>query len=70
MGDPIKENIWDRDGQYSKGKDAAALVLTSAYGVLNRKELQTDIIIEAQKKARKMKPREAQEQPKRPQNIF
>ncbi len=54
MGDPIKEEIWDTDGQYSKGKNAAALVLTSAYGVLNRKELQTDIIIMAQKKAEKM----------------
>ena len=55
MGDPITEHIWDKDGQYSEGKNAAALVLTSAYGVLNRKELQTDIIIEAQKKAKKMK---------------
>ena len=54
MGDPSKESIWDRDGQYSRGKIAAALVLTSAYGVLNRKELQTDIIIEAQKRAKKM----------------
>ena len=39
MGDPIKEDIWDKDGQYSQGKNAAALVLTSAYGVLNREEL-------------------------------
>jgi hypothetical protein len=54
IGDPIKEGIWDKDGQYSKGKNAAALVLTSAYGVLNRKELQTDIIIMAQKRAEKM----------------
>ena len=53
MGDPIKEGIWDQDGQYSRGKNAAALVLTSAYGVLNREEFQNDIIILAQKKAKK-----------------
>ena len=53
MGDPIKEGIWDKDGQYSRGKNAAALVLTSAYGVLNREELQNDIIVLAQKKAKK-----------------
>ena len=52
MGDPIKEGIWDKDGQYSRGKNAAALVLTSAYGVLNREELQNDIIVLAQKKAK------------------
>ena len=40
MGNPTKEEIWDKCGQYSKGKNAAALVLTSAYGVLNRNELQ------------------------------
>ncbi len=54
MGNPTKEKIWDKSGQYSKGKDAAALVLTSAYGVLNRNELQTDIIIKAQKKVDKI----------------
>ena len=53
MGDPIKEGVWDKDGQYSKGKNAAALVLTSAYGVLNREELQNDIIVLAQKIAKK-----------------
>ena len=53
MGDPIKEGSWDKDGQYSKGKNAAALVLTSAYGVLNREELQNDIIVLAQKIAKK-----------------
>ena len=53
MGDPIKEGIWDKDGQYSQGKNAAALVLTSAYGVLNREELQNDIIVLAQKIAKK-----------------
>ncbi len=53
MGDPIKEGAWDTDGQYSQGKNAAALVLTSAYGVLNRDELQNEIIILAQKKAKK-----------------
>ena len=53
MGDPIKEGIWDEDGQYSQGKNAAALVLTSAYGVLNREELQNDIIVLAQKIAKK-----------------
>ena len=53
MGDPIKEGIWDKDGQYSQGKNAAALVLTSAYGVLNREELQNDIIISAQEIAKK-----------------
>ncbi len=52
MGDPIKEGIWDEDGQFSQGKNAAALVLTSAYGVLNREELQNDIIISARKKAK------------------
>ena len=31
------ENIWDRDGQEQR-KDAAALVLTSAYGFLNAKQ--------------------------------
>jgi hypothetical protein len=51
IGDPIKEGIWDEGGQYSKGKNAAALVLTSAYGILNREALQTDIIVKAQKKA-------------------
>ena len=51
MGDPIKEGIWDKDGQYSRG-NAAALVLTAAYGVLNREELQNDIIISAQKIAK------------------
>ena len=51
MGNPDKEEIWDENGMFSEGKNAAALVLTSAYGVLNRKELQTDIIIEAKKKA-------------------
>ena len=35
------------------GKNAAALVLTAAYGVLNREELQNDIIISAQKIAKK-----------------
>lgn len=54
MGDPIKEGIWDKDGQYSKGKNAAALVLTAAYGVLNRKELQTDIVVVAKRNAKKM----------------
>ena len=54
IGDPVKENSWDKDGQYSKGKNAAALVLTSAYGILNREALQTDIIIEAQKRANKI----------------
>ena len=49
MGDPIKEGVWDKDGQYSKGKNAAALVLTSAYGVLNRQELQNDIVVLAKK---------------------
>ena len=53
MGDPIKEGSWDKDGQYSQGKNAAALVLTSAYGVLNREELQNDIIVLAQKIAKK-----------------
>ena len=53
MGDPIKEGLWDRDGQYSQGKNAAALVLTSAYGVLNREELQNEIIVLAQKRAKK-----------------
>ena len=53
MGDPIKEGVWDKDGQYSEGKTAAALVLTSAYGVLNREELQNDIIVMAQEKAKK-----------------
>ena len=53
MGDPIKEGIWNKDGQYSRGKNAAALVLTSAYGVLNREDLQNDIILLAQKKAKK-----------------
>ena len=54
MSDPAKESIWDKDGQYSQGKNAAALVLTSAYGVLNREELQTDIIVVAKKRAKKM----------------
>ncbi|MDC3234691.1 hypothetical protein OBB02_01455 [Candidatus Puniceispirillum sp.] len=53
MGDPIREDIWDRDGQYSQGKNAAALVLTSAYGVLNREELQNDIIVMAQEIVKK-----------------
>ena len=53
IGDPIKESIWDKDGQYSEGKNAAALVLTSAYGVLNREELQNEIVILAQNKAKK-----------------
>jgi hypothetical protein len=51
IGDPIKEGIWDEGGQYSNGKNDAALVLTSAYGILNREALQTDIIIKAQKRA-------------------
>ena len=50
IGDPIKEGIWDEGGQYSKGKNDAALVLTSAYGILNREALQTDIIVKAQEK--------------------
>ena len=54
MGDPIQEGIWDKDGQYSEGKNAAALVLTAAYGVLNRDELQTEIIVTAKKRANKM----------------
>ena len=53
MGDPIKEGVWDKDGQYSQGKNAAALVLTSAYGVLNREELQNDIIVLAKKNKKK-----------------
>ena len=53
MGDPIMEGVWDKDGQYSKGKNAAALVLTSAYGVLNREELQNDIIVSAKKNMQK-----------------
>lgn len=51
IGDPIKEGVWDKGGHYSKGKNAAALVLTSAYGILNREALQTDIIVKAQKRA-------------------
>ena len=51
IGDPIKEGVWDNGGHYSKGKNAAALVLTSAYGILNREALQTDIIVKAQKRA-------------------
>lgn len=51
IGDPIKEGVWDKGGQYSEGKNAAALVLTSAYGILNREALQTDIIVKAQKRA-------------------
>ena len=54
MGDPVKEDIWDKSGQYSQGKNAAALVLTAAYGVLNRDELHTEIIIAAKKKANEM----------------
>ena len=54
MGDPVKEGIWDKSGQYSQGKNAAALVLTAAYGVLNRDELQTDIIVAAKKRAHKI----------------
>ena len=53
MGDPIMEGVWDKDGQYSQGKNAAALVLTSAYGVLNREELQNDIIVLAKKNIQK-----------------
>ena len=53
IGDPVKEGIWDKDGQYSKGKNAAALVLTSAYGILSREALKEDIIIKAQKKVDK-----------------
>ena len=53
MGDPIKEGVWDKDGQYSDGKTAAALVLTSAYGVLNREELQNEIIVLAKKNIQK-----------------
>jgi hypothetical protein len=55
MGDPIKEGVWDKDGQYSDGKTAAALVLTSAYGVLNREELQNEIIVLAKKNIQKRK---------------
>ena len=51
IGDPIREGVWDKGGQYSKGKNAAALVLTSAYGILSREALQTDIIVKAQKRA-------------------
>ena len=51
IGDPIREGVWDKGGQYYKGKNAAALVLTSAYGILNREALQTDIIVKAQKRA-------------------
>ena len=54
IGDPIREGVWDKGGQYSKGKNAAALVLTSAYGILNREALQTDIIIKAQKRTNKI----------------
>ena len=55
IGDPIKEGVWDKGGQYSEGKNAAALVLTSAYGILNREALQTDIIVKAQKRANEMR---------------
>ena len=51
IGDPIKEGVWDKTGQYSEGKNAAALVLTSAYGILNRESLRTEIILKAQKRA-------------------
>ena len=54
IGDPIKEGVWDKGGQYSKGKNAAALVLTSAYGIWNREALQTDISVKAQKRANDM----------------
>ena len=54
IGDPIREGVWDKGGQYYKGKNAAALVLTSAYGILNREALQADIIIKAQKRANKI----------------
>ena len=51
IGDPNKEGVWDKTGQYSEGKNAAALVLTSAYGILNRESLKTEIIAKAQKRA-------------------
>ena len=54
IGDPVKEGAWDKDGQYSRGKNAAALVLTSAYGILNRDALTEDIMIKAEKRAKKI----------------
>jgi len=54
MGDPAAEAVWDKDGQYSKGSEAAFLSFGAAYGILNAEDLQSDIIQTAQQKAAQM----------------
>ena len=54
MADPSAEAVWDKDGQYSAGKEAAFLAFGSANGILNDDDLQSEIIINARKRAAEM----------------
>lgn len=54
MGDQVEELIWDEEGNYLKGKDAAALVFGSAYEILTAKQMQGCIIVAAKKRALKI----------------
>ena len=54
MGDPAAEAVWDKDGQYSAGGEAAFLSFGAAYGILNAEDLQSEIIQTARKEAAQM----------------
>ena len=54
MGGQAEEFFLDKKEQYSQGKDAAALVFGSAYEILTAKQIQSDIVMKAKKRAAQM----------------
>ena len=54
MGGEAENFFLGTEEQYSQGKDAAALVFGSAYEILTAKQIQSDIIVKAKKKAAQM----------------
>ena len=54
MGDPNAEAVWDKEGQYSEGKDAAHLAFGAAYGILSAVDLQSEIVVQAREHAAAM----------------
>ena len=51
MGGQSEEFFLGKEDQYLQGKDAAALVFGSAYEILTAKQIQSDIVLKAKKKA-------------------
>ena len=51
MGGQAQEFFLDSEEQYLQGKNAAALVFGSAYEILTAKQIQSDIVVKAKKKA-------------------